>query len=231
VDRALILGAFSPNYAKMTTQWLEAAKAAGVKHIVYFSALGVHAGTLNGPHGGPFTVGAWKWANEEFVRNNFSSWSIVQPSFFHDNLAKFELPAIKNHGQWSNSSNNGKTGFVDCRDISGVIVELLLNPEKHNKKSYELTGPAAISDSEQAEILSKYLGKPIKYVPITPEAHLKQLLGWGVPELIAKDLVTLDWMRAQGWTAKVTTAVKDVTGKDPIPFEQWAKDNKDLFKA
>jgi len=148
----------------------------------------------------------------------------------HDNIIKYSGHPIKTYSAWSKAANNGKTSFVDARDISAVIVESVLHPEKHSGKIYVLTGPEALSDTDQAEILSKELGKTITYKSLPAEEWEKQLVSFGTPAAVAKDLVVLDGFRAAGYCGQVSPAVKEVTGKDPISFAQWAKDNAHALK-
>jgi uncharacterized protein YbjT (DUF2867 family) len=225
VDTAVIIAPFSADYNVLTGAWLNAAKKNGVKHIVYLSAAGVGPNSPNGP----LQAGKWKYANEQFIIANFPSYTIVQPSFFHDNLAKYSAAGIKGYGQWSDNSKDGPTSFVDCRDISAVIAAGASDPEKHSKKTYVCTGPAALTGTQQAELLSKYMGKTVKYTAISDEEYEKNLLGWGTPAILAHDFMVLNQFRALGYSAGISPHVKEVTGKDPISFEQWAKDNAKVF--
>jgi uncharacterized protein YbjT (DUF2867 family) len=225
VDRAVIIVPVTPDYSKISTTWLNAAKKQGVKYISYLSASGVSEQSENGP----LQIGKYKYQNQKFISSNFPQYTIIQPNFFHDNVLKFHVYSIKNYGTWSDNANNGPTGFVDARDISSVFVSCVLDPEKHSKKVYTISGPAAITDTQQAEILSKEVGKPIKYVPVSDDEYKKTLITFGVPEAVATDLMILNQFRAAGYCSAVTTHVKDVTGKDPISFQQWAKDNAKSF--
>ena len=66
-------------------------------------------------------------------------------------------------------AGDGKASFVDVRDIAAVAVQALLSgsskngENRHIRKAYDITGGEALSYGQTAEILSKEIGKTIKY--------------------------------------------------------------------
>lgn len=55
----------------------------------------------------------------------------------------------------------------------------------------ELTGPESLSGPEQAEALSRAIGTPVQYVPLTDEQLVEAAKGWGFPEWQAKGLAEM----------------------------------------
>jgi hypothetical protein len=81
-----------------------------------------------------------------------------------------------------------------------------------------------------AETLTKVLGRKISFVNISDEDYKKGAMGVGIPESYADALVDLARYYRQGASARVTGDVGAVTGRDPIAFEQFARDNADRLR-
>jgi len=176
VDRVLLLAPFSEHFEKLFENGVNAAKKAGVKFILKFSATGADPKSnffLSRKHG----------LTEDLVKNSGIPFAIVQPTFFSDNFASFDATPIKNYGQFTGASGHGKAPYISSKDITNVSVEILLNPEKHNGKSYPITGPEAIDAFQVAQIFSEVIGKPVKYNDLPEEEYRKQLTSWGTPSL------------------------------------------------
>jgi (4-alkanoyl-5-oxo-2,5-dihydrofuran-3-yl)methyl phosphate reductase len=54
---------------------------------------------------------------------------------------------------------------IDARDIAAVAVQALTRPG-HEGSAYELSGPESLSFHEMATILTRVLGREIRYVEI-----------------------------------------------------------------
>ena len=100
----------------------------------------------------------------------------------------------------------------------------------HEGQAYELTGPSAITFGQIAETLTAVLGRPIRYVPISHEQYKRALLGAGTPEPWADALADLSRFYAEGNAAGVSPSVRRVTGRDVIPFAQFARDYADKLR-
>lgn len=68
-------------------------------------------------------------------------------------------------------AGDGKIGFVDVRDIAAVAVQGIINNNdgRHNGRTFNITGPEAISFGDAANILSEAVGKKISYVNISED--------------------------------------------------------------
>jgi uncharacterized protein YbjT (DUF2867 family) len=110
------------------------------------------------------------------------------------------------------------------------VAARVLTGKGHEGKAYDLTGPEALTYEQAAGILSRAVGRPIKHVSITPEQLKQGALAMGMPEVYADALVDLDRAYATGRLTAVTPTAKELTGRDPIRFEQFAKDYADKFR-
>ncbi len=120
--------------------------------------------------------------------------------------------------------------MVDVRDVASIAAKALTE-SGHEGKSYEITGPEALTHADMADRLSLALGKSIKFVDVPPKVFKDALLGFGMPAWQAGGLVE-DYERyRQGEAEMVTSTVLDLTGDRPITFFRFAQDYAAKFLA
>jgi len=200
---------------------VDEAKRAGVKRIVKLSVYGA------GEEG--FTFARWHRAVERHIEASGVPWTFLRPAGFMQNFFNYMGETIRKESAFYSSAGDGAGAHVDARDI-GAVAGRVLTGKGHDGKAYELTGPQALTYAQAAEILSRVLGREIRYVPITHEQHKQGALAAGMPPVYVDALVDLDRYVAEGRMTAVTAAVRSLTGRDPIRFEQFAKDYADKFR-
>ena len=104
--------------------------------------------------------------------------AVIRPNWFADNFQTFWRDGLR-HGVISVPAGDGKTSFVDTRDIGESAAALLANSD-FDGKAYNLTGPQAFSYAEAAALLAEITGKPLRYEPATDESFIAMLTGAGV---------------------------------------------------
>jgi uncharacterized protein YbjT (DUF2867 family) len=192
-----------------------AARSEGVKRIVKLSVWGA------AEEG--FVFGRWHRAVERAIEASGLAWTFLRPNGFMQNVVNFMGATIKGQNAFYHSAADAKISHVDARDIAAVAARTLVDAG-HEGKAYALSGPQALGYSEVAAALSKALGREIRYVAI-PDADYKQAaVAAGIPEPYADALIDLSRQYRTGQMSAVTSDVKAVSGRDPIRFEQFARD-------
>lgn len=148
---------------------------------------------------------------------------IVRPNWFADNFHTFWKAGI-DHGVIAVPAADGKTSFIDARDIAESAAAALTT-DRFNGRAFNLTGPEALSYGEAAAVLSQVTGKAIAYTPVSDDAFVGILTGAGVPEPYARFLATLFHPVREGWTARITGDVETLTGHAPRTLETYARNN------
>ena len=125
-----------------------------------------------------------------------------------------------------------KLAFVDVRDIGAVAVQTITNNKNgiHSDKAYTITGPEAFSYGYAARILSEIIGRKISYANISEDDARKAIKEMGMSDWHTNILLELLKLTRDGYLSSISNAVEEVTGKKPIPFSQFAKDNTSAFK-
>lgn len=191
---------------------IDLAKANGVRHIIFNSAFGVDA-----VEQAPLRI------VERHLMGSGMPYTILRPNFFMENFSTgFLAPMLKQGGIFL-AAADGKTSFISVVDIAEVAATVFLKGLV--SKEYKLTGPEAIDHTAVTAIISKFSGKPISYHAISEEVMLSAMRGSGMPEGAVQYVGVLYSAVRAGFTAAVTTDVENVTGRKPIAFEAFARQN------
>jgi uncharacterized protein YbjT (DUF2867 family) len=154
---------------------------------------------------------------------------ILRPNWFADNFHGFWKAGIA-QGQIALPAANGKSSFVDVRDIAASAAAALTS-SRFDGRAFELTGPEALSYAEAADILSGVLGRKISYQHMEPDAFVSVLSGVGVPKDYAGFVASLFHPVREGWSAGVTDHVKQLTGRAPHTLSDYAEHNRAAILA
>ena len=200
---------------------VDEAKRAGVKRIVKLSVIGA------AEEG--FTFARWHRAVEKHIEASGLGWTFLRPNGFMQNVVTYMGETIRSQSAIYSPAGNAAASHVDARDV-GAVGARVLTDKGHEGKAYELTGPAALTYGQIAEILSRVLGRTIGYVPISPEQYRQAAVAAGTPEGYADALVDLNRYYLEGKASVVTPSVRQLTGRDAIPFEQFARDYADKLR-
>jgi uncharacterized protein YbjT (DUF2867 family) len=214
--KLFLLGPGSPTQVADQHNAIEAAKAAGITHVVRSSAW------VSDP-GSKLLLGRWHGQTDEELRRSGLKWTILQPNAFMQNLLG-NVETIRQQGAIYGTSKDGKIAMIDTRDIARVAANALVDPE-HEGKTYVLTGPEAINYAQVAETFSRVLGRPVKYVDLPPDQARLGMLGTGQPEWLIDFLLGVSSIYAAGRGAQVTDAVEHVGKAKPRPIIQFVRDH------
>lgn len=218
VDRAYImLPAGYVNARELLLPVIEAAAARKVK-VVFQSVFGVDADDSI-----PYRQ------VEIALEKSGTPYVILRPNWFADNFHTYWKAGI-DHGAIAVPAGEGKSSFVDARDIAESAAAALTS-STFDGKAFNLTGPEALGYAEAAEILSAIVGKPIAYQAIDDATFVDILTGAGVPADYANFLASIFHPVQEGWTAAVSDAVETLTGHAPRSVATYAHDHAAALKA
>lgn len=194
---------------------MDAAKQAGVTHVVFLSLIGI-GNAKYVPH----------YKVETYLRKINLQTTFLRCSFFMQNLNTTHRKEIKERNEIFVPVGNTKTSFIDVRDI-GAIAALALTEEGYAGKNYDLTGSEALDYWEAARIMSEVLGHKIVYRNPNPFYFLIETIRRGTPFMFALVQMGLYTSTRFGMAENITREVKNLTGRKPILFRQYVIDYKD----
>jgi uncharacterized protein YbjT (DUF2867 family) len=132
----------------------DAAKAAGVKHLVYSSVGSAHRG-MGQKH---FES---KWNIEQYIQTLGLPYTILRPVAFMENFNR-SRPYILNGTFQGRGLRPGKTTQYVATDDIGVFVEMAFaKPDQFLGKTIELAGDE-LTEEQIVEVFSKVIGRPVK---------------------------------------------------------------------
>jgi uncharacterized protein YbjT (DUF2867 family) len=193
---------------------IDAAKHAGVKHVVFLSLIGIE-NTKYVPH----------YKVETYLKEVNLQTTFLRCSFFMQNLNTTHRKEIKERNEIFVPVGNAKTSFIDARDI-GAVAAVALTQDGHADKNYDLTGREALDYWQASKILSEVLGREIQYKNPNPIYFLIETIRRGTPFMFALVMTGLYTSTRFGMAESVTNEVEKLTGKKPITFREYANDYK-----
>jgi uncharacterized protein YbjT (DUF2867 family) len=199
----------------------QAAKAAGVALVIkLYGAVKHHGQSLDRLH----------LASIDALRDSGMTWALLSPNSVMETSLLGQADSIKRTGAMWGCAGDGKVGLIAADDAAAAGVALLMgNPEP--ERSYEVTGPEALSMADIAERLTAVLGTQVAYNDM-PEDSFRELLvaqaGMAPEEVEIKVLTHLRaWRR--GDADLVTDTVTELTGQAPLSVEAWLRQHRPAF--
>ncbi|QWF83809.1 NmrA family NAD(P)-binding protein [Amycolatopsis sp. CA-230715] len=168
--------------------------------------------------------GSWAVRAEDAVRRGGHPWTLLRPSWFMQVFTdrRYYRDELVRDATLTFPANGAEVAWIDTRDIAAVAVRTLLE-DGHDGKTYELSGPAALTLPRTAELLSAAVGKTVAHQDISIGEAVGGFSGFEREEFT----VTFERIR-DGVFAAVTGAVEEVTGGPARSLEQFLADTGPL---
>lgn len=216
-EKVFLITPLSPVEARLGINAVEAARAAGVRHVVFLSVFNVDAGA-HIPH---FKS---KVEIHAALKASGLPWTLIMPNNFYQNDL-FLKDAIVGAGIYPQPLGGVGVSRVDVRDIAEAAANVLTGGG-HEGKSYPLAGPEPLTGESVAAAYGRALGRPVKYagddLERWGEAALRALPDWLVRDL--KVMYRFFQERGLRATAADLARVEQVLGHPPRPFDAFARE-------
>ncbi len=190
---------------------IQAAEKSAVQHIVYSSVIGADAN----PDGTHRQI-------ELALEASTVPHTILRPNFYMQNFITYEADNTK-QGRIFLPTDDGKTSYIDVRDIAHAF-DAVLYQEAHHGKAYTLTGSEALNNTEIAQIFAATTGQPFENVNPSEAKYEQTLLSYGVPQGVVEASKSLYSYIRSGYMGAVSNDFEALTGKPPIAIQTFAKD-------
>ncbi|MDT5028345.1 MAG: hypothetical protein QOE61_4771 [Micromonosporaceae bacterium] len=227
VNRILMIS--SPRERMVDTQctFIDGAKAAGIRHIVKFS--GKESGVGFDPNS--FRGTRWHEEIERYLESSGLAWTHLRPSQF----MQFYLPQTLTGVDPAERAlvmpiGDSQLSPVDIEDIAKVAVALL-RTEGHEGRSYDMTGPEALTTTEVVEQISGATGQTFRYVKVSLEEKRHGLAAAGIPPEVVDLLDELFTERRRCTRSGVDLSAHETFDVEPTTFAQFARRNASAFLA
>jgi uncharacterized protein YbjT (DUF2867 family) len=225
VDTVIQVSPMSPAMAPQARSLAEAARQAGVRHLVRSSLMG-----SGEPE--PITEAVWHGEADQAIADSGLPFTLLRPNqYFQNFLTPRNLQTVRTQGALYMPFGTCRVSYIDTRDIAEIAARVALAPgTEHQGKAYVLTGAEAPTMAEVAQTLGDVLGKPVSYTAVEPEKTRQALLGAGMPALIVDAM--LGWFAycRAGRAERVLEDAQRLLGRKPRSLRQFAQDHVSLWR-
>jgi NAD(P)H dehydrogenase (quinone) len=187
---------------------LEAAKVAGVGHVIYTSI-------LKGDQS-PMILAQDHIATEAALKGSGLAHTLLRNGWYTENYTG-SLGGAVAHGAMAGSAGSGRVSTASRTDYAEAIAAVALDKTKQGK-TYELAGDEAYTLAEMAAEVSRQTGKTIGYASLPETDYAQMLQGFGLPEGFAKVLADSDVQASKGALFDDSKTLSRLIGRPTTPM-------------
>ncbi|VVT01036.1 NmrA family NAD(P)-binding protein [Hoeflea sp. EC-HK425] len=213
VDAVFLSTGYSVDMIVHSKRLLNAARAAGVRHIVHLGALA--------PDDTPHAHFAWHQVIEHSIEAMGFDWTHLRPNFFMDTVWK---GFAHRPDRLVHFIGDRKVSWISSDDMAAVAGEALKSSSGHTGQTYRLA-VEALSFADVAAILTDITGTEVYYRPRPAADLLPILLKQGMDPAYAAGLaegVAALEAGSQPLADAVYDTVAQVTGREPVSWREFA---------
>ncbi|UJF29253.1 SDR family oxidoreductase [Kaistella sp. 97-N-M2] len=215
-----IVTGYTVDMLRQSKVLVDNAKKANIKHIVHLGACGPDDAT----------VGHWVWHQlvERYIEWSGFSFTHLRPQDFMQNLLSYGNEKAVKNGVINGYVDDATLSWVDVENVAEVAALSLINPEKHNGKTYRLSYDA-LNFAEIAELMTSIVGQPFRYEALSPEIFLQKMKDAGA-EMAYMNCVYDHWKQHANGTIPGSTDTFDnffeITGKQPTRWSDFIQKHR-----
>ena len=206
----MVSGSENPNRVQQHKDFIDAAKIAGVSHVIYLSFYNASKNSI-------FTLGRDHYATEEYIKENGFKYTFLRDNFYAD----FFVDLCKEYGEIKGPAGNGKVSAVVRSDVSEVAAKILENPGKWENQTLNMTGPEELSMDEIVKAVSKYFGKEIKYIEETVEEAYESRKIWKAEQWEYDSWVSTYTAIAENEQSGISNDIEKVLGRKATSLVEY----------
>lgn len=195
---------------------IDAAKKAGVKHIIYtsMSMNDIETSPLK-----PFLADHYE--TEDYIKNNGFTYTMMQHSLYLDVLPMFIGEQVLETGVFF-PAGEGRVAYASRTDLAEAIAKVALS-DKFDNQNLPMTNTENYSYADVAEILTELSGKEVAYVSPTPEVFEQTLKGFNLPEPIIQMSLGFAAGIKNNDFDKTFPNLEEILGRKPLTLKEYLK--------
>jgi NAD(P)H dehydrogenase (quinone) len=186
---------------------IEAASAAGVRHLVYTSFPNPGPGHPVGP------IATEHGETEELLKGSGLEWTILRNATYAELQVMPGALAVAGGKLYTNAAD-GLLVPVSRQDCAAAAAAVLTTAG-HAGVTYDITGPEAFSQAQLADVLSDVSGRRVELVPVGDRMLTWGLTRNGAPKPVARAIVAFGKAIREGYYDLVDPAVSQLIGREP----------------
>ncbi|MCC6804273.1 MAG: SDR family oxidoreductase [Anaerolineae bacterium] len=196
----LVSAAEAPDRLQQHFSAVDAALAAGVERIVYLSFLGAAPDAA-------FTLARQHYHTEARIRAGGVAFTFLRDSLYADSIPHF----FGRDGIVRGPAGDGRVSCVARDDVADAAAAVLMS-DQHNGKTYNNTGPEALTLAEIAALISEYAGRPLSYHEETMDEAWQSRAVYNAPDFMVEAWISTYTAIAEDELSLVTDDILRLTG-------------------
>jgi NAD(P)H dehydrogenase (quinone) len=203
------------------TAAVEAARQAGVRHVVYTS--------MPQPEDSLVSFAPDHLGTERALESSGLGWTVLRNAWYMEVLLHALRDALAG-GTWYTATGSGRAAPIARDDCARTAAAALVSPSRVNGR-YDVTGPELLTTDEIAGIVERALKKPLHVVHVSDEQLAEGMRARGVPPHMVPFWVLFDANTRAGKAATFSDAVERLTGTPPQAFKDFLTANQSLLTS
>ncbi len=215
---------------------IDAAAAAGIKHIAYTSFIGID------DPANPAEVRHDHIETETLIRASGMDWTMLRDAHYADAMILMAGPGMMASQAWPHNWGDGREAMVwreDCVASAAAV----LTGQGHEGQVYNITGPELQTCAELAALVSEITGVAIASVPLDDDQQYAMFDAMGIPRRPvddnyvggipwnSDDMVTFGQAIREGFLEVCSGDVERLTGTPARSVRQMIEDNAGMLRA
>ena len=196
------------------------ARTAGVDRVVLLSGSSAAGGDTSN------AISAYMLRSEGAVRQSGLPFTILRPFGFMSNALRWR-DQLRAGDVVVEPFADVAVAVIDPADIGAVAASALLDPA-HEGRSHVLSGPEALTPAERLRILGAALGRALRLEPQSNEDARAQMTSQ-MPSAYVDAFFDF-YVDGSLDESRIEPAVREILGREPRTFEQWAAAHADAFR-
>lgn len=215
IDRLLLIsGSEIGKRVQQHENVIKAAKAAGIKLLVYTSLLHTDSS--------PIFLASEHLPTEKILRASGITYAILRNGWYTENYTQSISQNIT-AGAVFGCAGQGKISAAARKDYAEAAA-VVLTGEGHEFKIYELAGDESFTLSDLAAEISKQTGKKIVYNNLSEAELVEVLKNAGLPEQMAGAFASIDTHIANGALYDNSHQLSQLIGRKTTPLSAVVKE-------
>lgn len=214
-DKVLLISTVETDFELRRQQHrhaMEAAKEAGVPHLIYTSVVNPSAGS-------PFVASPGHLATEEDLRASGLTYTIFRNTLYLDLVPGFIGEGTLPSGKLHSAVGEGKVSYALRSEIGEALANALVG-NGHDNQVYDIAPAPAYSMHEVAGTLSEVSGQPVEYVTISNDDLKAALREHHLPEPVVELLAGMTTAMQQNEFNLSSPAFEQLLGRKPTDLRQ-----------
>lgn len=214
IDTLAMISGEAPDDGAQHGKAIEAAKAAGVKNILYTSYSTPTAESK-------FAVAPKHYGTEQRLAASGLNVTLMRNGFYAENLDP-QIAQARQTGVLAMGAPEARYAYAPRAEFAEALARAALDPALQGR-AWTLTGPIAPSGAEIAAAIAEASGRPVTLEGLDPAQQKAGLEAAGLPDFVVALALSVSDAAAAGEFAEVSPDLETILGRRPRSLIDYIK--------